>query len=137
MAKTLNSKPRNDGFSMPAEFAPHEGCWIFWPERPDNWRDGAKPAQRVFAQIAATVARFESVTVAASRAQYSHAREVLPPSVRVIELSYNDSWSRDIGPTFVRNGRGEIRGVDWQFNAWGGLDGGSYFPWDLDEVAAQ
>jgi agmatine deiminase len=30
-----------------------------------------------------------------------------------------------------------VRGVDWQFNAWGGLDGGLYFPWDRDDAVAQ
>jgi agmatine deiminase len=43
---------------------------------------------------------------------------------------------RDIGPTFVVNGAGERRGVDWRFNAWGGHEGGLYFPWDRDEQAA-
>ena len=41
------------------------------------------------------------------------------------------------GPTFVVNDRGGVRGVDWQFNAWGGLDGGLYFPWDKDDAVAQ
>ena len=36
MPKTLNSTPATDGFAMPAEFAPHAGCWMLWPERPDN-----------------------------------------------------------------------------------------------------
>jgi agmatine deiminase len=26
---------------MPAEWEPHAGCWMAWPERPDNWRLGA------------------------------------------------------------------------------------------------
>ncbi len=30
----------------------------------------------------------------------------------------------------------ERRGADWQFNAWGGLEGGLYFPWDLDDQIA-
>ena len=29
-----------------------------------------------------------------------------------------------------------VRGVDWVFNAWGGLDGGLYAPWDADDRAA-
>jgi agmatine deiminase len=57
--------------------------------------------------------------------------------VRVVELSSNDAWMRDVGPTFVVNDRGGVRGVDWQFNAWGGLDGGLYFPWDRDDAVAQ
>jgi agmatine deiminase len=44
---------------------------------------------------------------------------------------------RDVGPTFVVNDRGARRGVDWRFNAWGGLDGGLYFPWDQDDAIAQ
>ena len=25
--------PQQDGFSMPAEFSPHQGCILIWPER--------------------------------------------------------------------------------------------------------
>lgn len=32
---------------MPGEFEKHAGCYIIWPERPDNWRLGAKPAQKL------------------------------------------------------------------------------------------
>src|SRR5215510_3554442 len=70
MARTLNSTPLNDGFAMPAEFAPHAGCWMLWPERPDNWRAGAQPAQRAFAEIAAAIARFEPVTVGVSASHF-------------------------------------------------------------------
>ena len=137
MARTLQSTPRRDGFRMPGEFEPHRGCWMLWPERPDNWRLGAKPAQAAFAAVAAAIAGSEPVTMGVSAAQYDHARRMLPPSVRVVELSSNDAWMRDVGPTFVVNGRGGLRGVDWMFNAWGGLDGGIYFPWDRDEAVAQ
>ena len=66
MAKTLDTTPLADGFSMPAEFAPHAGCWMLWPERPDNWRLGALPAQQAFANVATAIARFEPVTVGVS-----------------------------------------------------------------------
>ncbi len=122
---------------MPGEFEPHAGCWMLWPERPDNWRLGAKPAQRAFAEVAAAIARFEPVTMGVSREQFRNARRMLPSSVRVVEMSCNDAWMRDCGPTFVVNDRGEVRGVDWRFNAWGGLQGGLYFPWDQDDLVAQ
>ena len=35
---------------------------------------------------------------------------------------------RDVGPTFVVDGRGGRRGVDWLFNAWGGLRGRPLLP---------
>jgi agmatine deiminase len=137
MTRTLDSDPRRDGYRMPGEFEPHSGCWMLWPERPDNWRLGAKPAQQAFVAVATAIAGSEPVSVGVSAAQYANARRLLPGAVRVVEISSNDAWMRDVGPTFVVNDRGGVRGVDWQFNAWGGLDGGLYFPWDKDDAVAQ
>ena len=136
MATRDLTTPWGDGFRMPAEWEPHAGTWMIWPERTDNWRLGAKPAQQSFAAVAEVIAAFEPVTMIASARQFAHARSVLPAAVRVVEMSTNDSWCRDVGPTFVRDAAGEVRGVDWTFNAWGGLLGGMYFPWDLDDAVA-
>ncbi len=130
----VDSTPRRDGFRMPGEFEPHAGCWMLWPERPDNWRLGAKPAQKAFVDVATAIAQFEPVTTGVSHSQFLNARHMLPDHVRVVEMSYNDSWMRDCGPTFVVDDRGSVRLVDWDFNAWGGLKGGLYFPWDLDDL---
>jgi len=130
--------PAADGFRMPGEFEPHSGCWMAWPERPDNWRLGAKPAQEAYAAVAVAIAGSEPVTMAVSDAQFENCRALLPPEVRVVEISTDDAWIRDHGPTFVVDGKGGRRGVDWQFNAWGGTEGGLYFPWDRDDrVAAE
>lgn len=137
MTTTLTTTPAADGFRMPGEFEKHSGCWLLWPERPSNWRLGAKPAQQAFAAVATAIATSEPVTVAASSAQFSNARSSLPDAIRVVEMSSNDSWMRDVGPTFVVNDRGDVRGVDWAFNAWGGLNGGLYFPWDQDDLVAR
>ena len=71
-----------------------------------------------------------------SAGQFANARRVLPDLVRVVEVSNNDAWARDVGCSFVVNASGELRGVDWPFNAWGGLVRGMYFPWDLDDAVA-
>lgn len=110
---------------------------MLWPERPDNWREAARPAQRALARLAATIVRFEPVTVGVSADQFDRARARLPGAVRVVEMSHDDCWMRDVGPTFVVNARGERRGVDWRFNAWGGRRGGLYFPWEEDERVAR
>lgn len=137
--RTLRSTPARDGFRMPAEFERHGGCWMLWPERADNWRNGAKNAQAAFAEIARAIAIAgrEPVTVGVSAAQYSNARARLGPAVRVMELSSNDAWARDCGPTVLIDANGRRRGVDWEFNAWGGLSSGMYFPWDRDAEVAQ
>jgi len=133
MPKTHTTTPRADGYRMPGEFEPHAGCWMLWPERGDTWRLGAEPARDAFTAVAGAIARFEPVTVGASRGQWEIARNRLPEAVRVVELSSNDAWMRDCGPTFVVDDRGGVRGVDWEFNAWGEL----YFPWDKDEMVAR
>ncbi|MBS1861046.1 MAG: agmatine deiminase [Actinobacteria bacterium] len=136
MPRPLDSTPAADGFRMPAEWEPHEGCWMAWPERPDNWREGAVPARAAYAAAASAIAASEPVTVAVSDRQFEPARAALPDAVRVVEVSTDDAWIRDTGPTFVVDGAGGRRGVDWIFNAWGGLDGGLYSPWDRDDRVA-
>ncbi len=136
MSATLDSTPAADGYRMPGEFEPHRGCWMAWPERPDNWRLGAAPAQRAYAAVAEAINLSEPVTMAVSDARFADCRSALTPSVRVVEMSTDDAWMRDTGPTFVVDGRGGLRGVDWTFNAWGGLDGGLYHPWDRDDRVA-
>lgn len=137
MSRTLNTTPAADGFRMPAEFAPHSGCWMLWPERPDTWREAARPAQAAFTAVANAISAFEPVTVGAGAHEFEFARTRLPAHIRLVELSSNDAWMRDVGPTFVVNDRGTLRGIDWRFNAWGGLDGGLYFPWDQDDLVAR
>ena len=51
-------------------------------------------------------------------------------------MSTNDAWCRDVGASFLLNGKGQLAGVDWRFNAWGGLQKGLYFPWDHDDAVA-
>lgn len=135
---TLTSTPRADGFRMPAEWEPQTQTWMVWPERPDNWRLGGKPAQAAFSAVARAIARFEPVTIGVSVGQYENARAQLADAanIRVVEISNDDAWVRDTGPTFVINDKGDVRGVDWTFNAWGGLEGGLYFPWHRDDQVA-
>jgi agmatine deiminase len=134
MSRTLESTPAADGFRMPGEFEPHSGCWMAWPERPDNWRLDAGPAQQAFAAVAEAIAVSEPVTMAASPTQLERCRAALSPAIRVVEIAGDDAWIRDTGPTFVVDGAGRRRGVDWHFNAWGGI----YSSWDHDErVAAE
>jgi agmatine deiminase len=136
MSAMIESTPAADGFRMPAEFEPHESCWMAWPERADNWRLEAGPAQAAFAAVAEAIAVSEPVTMAASPAQLERCRAALSPAVRVVEIATDDAWMRDTGPSFVVDGRGGRRGVDWVFNAWGGREGGLYASWERDDRVA-
>jgi agmatine deiminase len=87
--------------------------------------------------VAEVIARFEPVVVGANAKQVENARQMLPPQVRVVQIENNDAWMRDCGPTFMVSKVGNVRGIDWMFNAWGGLEGGLYDAGDLDDTVPQ
>ena len=135
--RILHTSPAQDGFFMPAEFAPHEGCLMIWPERADSWQYGAYAARKAFLRVIEAISGSEKMTVLCSEGQYDNARAQLPPQVRLVVMETDDAWARDVGPTFVINGKGERRGIDWGFNAWGGAVDGLYPSWEKDNRVAR
>ncbi|MGP3590661.1 agmatine deiminase [Vagococcus sp. WN89Y] len=129
--------PVQDGFAMPAEWAPHQAVWMIWPSRTDNWRAGAAPAQQAFAAVAKAISRNTPVLMAVPAAEMDKARQTMPPEVTLVTMESDDAWMRDTGPTVVLNKAGEQRAISWTFNAWGGLNGGLYASWDRDQLVAQ
>ena len=138
MAKRVKgTTPKQDGFRMPAEYEPQSRIYMIWPQRTDNWRSGAKPAQEAYSNVAKAISEFTPVTMLVNKDQYANARNRLPADIKVVEMSSNDAWVRDCGPTFLTNDKGKLRACDWKFNAWGGLVDGLYFPWDSDDALAE
>lgn len=138
MVKKINDKtPKDDGYRVPGEFETHKGSIIIWPEKGFTFRNGGKPAQETAVTVANKIAEFEEMTVICSAEQYENARARLNEQVRVIEMSTNESWVQDKGAFYLINDNGGIRGVQFGFNAYGGLNEGLYFPWDLDMQFAQ
>ena len=114
--------PAAEGYWMPAEFEPHDATWLLWPERTDNWRDGARPAQEAVLKVAAAIRHFETVYLGVSPDNAQSVREIAPAGVQVASIEYDDIWVRDTGPTFlVADQPDTLRSVQWRFNAWGGL----------------
>lgn len=130
-----NKFPTDDGFYMPAEFSKHSATVMIWPERPGSWCYEAKYAEKVFAEIIEKISEFENVFVLASNKKFHHAKACLENvrNAEVLNINSDDAWARDTAPTFVVNGKGDIRAVDWQFNAWGGEYDGLYANWDNDD----
>jgi len=142
MAKRImGTTPKEDGYRMPGEFEDQERIFMLWPWRNDNWRLGAKPAQKAYVNVAKAIAKYEPVTMCVPPAQYENAvarfTAVGNDNIRVVEMTSDDAWIRDCGPTFLINDKGGRRAVDWEFNAWGGLVDGLYFPWDQDALVAR
>lgn len=135
--RTLHTIPKADGFHMPAEFAPHHGTIMIFPERRGSWSDVPK-AQEIFCRIIREIAKSEIVYVLASEKMRDRAEEMLSgdPRIHILTIPQNDAWARDTAPTFVINDRGELRGIDWRFNAWGGDFDGLYAHWEEDDALA-
>ncbi|MGR5169083.1 agmatine deiminase [Vibrio astriarenae] len=136
MSKMISTLPKQDNFRMPGEHEAQDEVWMAWPTRSDNWRYSGKLAQQAFVDVAEAISQKTPVVMLVNHDQFDNARSQLPAHIRVIEMSYNDCWMRDIGATYVVDDKGNRRGISWQFNAWGGLVDGLYFPWDLDDAVA-
>ena len=121
---------------MPAEFAPQDGVLLVWPVRPGSWGKNPSAAQQAFCEVMRTASRSEIVFLLADAAHSEEARDLAGGFARILEIETNDAWARDIGPTFVTNGR-DVRGVSWRFNAWGGAVDGLYADWAKDDEAAE
>lgn len=136
--QSINSIPAEDGFRMPGEFEKHRGCILIWPVRPGSWTNKGLEAKTTFTEIARAIAVSEKVFMLCNKNDYDEVLDVFKAdeniSVHVVET--DDAWARDTGPTCVVNSEGEVRGIDWKFNAWGGDYDGLYPDYDNDDKVA-
>ncbi len=114
---------------MPAEWEPHEATWIAWPHNREDWPGRFMPIPWVYGEIVRKLSRVEKVRILVDdRALAEQARRVLRKAGAVMEaLEFyqcptNRVWTRDYGPIFVKNGRGETSLTAWRFNAWAKYD---------------
>ncbi len=128
--------PRERGFRVPAEFAPHAATWIAWPHNPKDWPGRFQPIPWVYAEIVRHLASVEDVHILVNdAAAEQRARGILKRAganlgrVRFHRWPTNRVWTRDSGPIFVRNSQtGETAITNWKFNAWA-----KYDDWQLDD----
>ena len=122
---------------MPAETAPQDRVWMAFPAGGYTLGDTdaeAHEARATWAAVAHAVAEFEPVTMVVDPAERAAAARYLSADIEVVEAPLNDSWMRDIGPSFVHDEAGRLGAVDWTFNGWGGQD---WARWDLDSTVGR
>ena len=107
MTKRLDADdpcPVRDGFAMPAEWAPHARTWMCWPCRTEAWGgpEGLLRAKQAFARVARAISSFEPVTMAVRPHDAAEAQLACAGKVEIFEVPLDDSWARDMGPTFLR-----------------------------------
>lgn len=117
---------------MPAEWAPHQCCLMAWPTRRELWGGLFEQAKADYAEVALAIASFEPVVMICRPGDAGEVRAHCGRDVEVAEIEIDDSWTRDSGPIFVTDNRGEVAVVDFGFNSWGG----KYLPYDRDAALA-
>ncbi len=132
--------PRALGFRMPAEWEPHEATWISWPHNREDWPGRFAPIPWVYGEIVRKLAHVERVRILVEDRDHEQgARRVLKKigadleAVEFMAQPTDRVWTRDYGPIFVRNARGEVAIANWRFNGWAKYDN-----WKKDDaVTAQ
>lgn len=111
--------PASEHFFMPAEWHPHQCCWMAWPCRAASWPFDLARVQASYLTVAQAIACFEHVMMITPPEHYDTVHRLCGGGIEPVVLPIDDAWLRDTGPTFVINYQGGLAGVDWQFNAWG------------------
>ncbi len=115
---------------MPAEYMPHAGTIMIWPERPGSWLDAGLAAEPVFAEVIREICKGETVYLSVSKKREPRVKELLAEeleagTLKLNNIRTNDSWARDISPIFVVSSKDRFA-LDFRFNAWGGSYNGLY-----------
>jgi agmatine deiminase len=141
--------PSELGFSMPAEWEPHEATWLGWPHHATDWPGKLDTIRWVYGEMVRKIAQGELVRLLVnSPAERKLARSYLTRAradlsrVQFIVHPTNRGWTRDSGPIFVKNPKSKIQNpksrtaiVHFHFNGWA-----KYPDWQKDrrvpEIAA-
>ena len=156
-ASAFAGTPREHGFRMPAEWAPHAATWLAWPHNPEDWPGKFQPIPWVYCEIVRHLSRVEDVHIlvddaAAAKRATSMLRRAgaALAQVHLHEWPTNRVWTRDSGPIFITRAAGAITRAasavtlpggteagyesvttaitNWKFNAWA-----KYDDWQLDD----
>src|SRR6185436_15078118 len=138
-----NATPNELGFTMPAEWEPHQATWLGWPHHKTDWPGKLDTIRWVYGEMVRKIAAGEIVRILVRhKAEEKLSRQYLKQAganlknIQFVVHPTNRGWTRDSGPLFVRrrNLRSAIRDpqsdtaiVHFHFNAWA-----KYNDWQKD-----
>ncbi|MCG9890788.1 MAG: agmatine deiminase family protein [Thermosynechococcaceae cyanobacterium MS004] len=105
---------------MPDESEPHDRTWMAFGASRAIWGQKLLPeVQTNLATIAKAIAHYEPVSMLVRQEDYEIAARQCGSSVNLIVSTLDDLWMRDTGPVFVKDSRGRLGGINFNFNGWG------------------
>lgn len=110
-------------FLYPAEFAKHESIWLAWPTYA---YEPGYANEDVVLKIIESLAPYVLVDLMVQdEAEMEKVNDIFKikntpcDHVRFRLIPRGDIWIRDMGPIFLKNGKGEMKIADFGFNSWG------------------
>jgi len=136
--------PAQLGFSMPAEWEPHEATWLGWPHNATDWPGKFAAIPWVYGEMVRKISAGEIIRLLVRhQAEEKLARRVLQRTgcnlkkIQFVVHPTNRGWTRDSGPIFVKRpsprslshqmgeggrrsgeGKSETAIVHFHFNGW-------------------
>jgi agmatine deiminase len=140
--KHSSPAPRELGYSMPAEWAPHRATWLSWPRNRETWPTQLERVREAWIRMIQALSRYEIVYVLVDDGEMEaevtfrmKTSGTAIENVTIVKIPTVDVWMRDYGPTFVTRDRPEdpLALNDWIFNGWGG----KYKAYEQDDTVAR
>jgi agmatine deiminase len=127
---TPSNTPASLGYSQPAEWQPHQACWLAFPSPPEWQGELLTAARAEFVALCRAIADPDPVTGLGRGEQLQvlvldAAMEALASTqlagipVQFHQMPYGDLWLRDTGPIFLTNSAGQVAAVRFKTNGWG------------------
>lgn len=111
-------------YVLPPEWARQDALWTAWPSHDDEdrWGDGRMALARAeIAQMVRAVSAGQKVYVLACGTEpYESAQKELGDCATILQTNFGDLWFRDTGPIFAHGDDGQLIGLRFQTNGWGG-----------------
>ena len=110
---------------LPAEWEPHEACWLAFPYLQEEWPVHLREAQRSIAALSLAIAGAgnEQVQLLVKSDEVEECARALvgeSRNIRYVTADYGDCWMRDTAPLFGHTTEGALGGLCFDFNGWGG-----------------
>jgi len=117
-------------FYQPAEWQPHQACWLAFPSHPEEWLADLETARSEFVELCRAIAdpdpemgqaqgeALQILVLDAAGQRLAEERLAGIPATFHI-APFGDIWLRDIGPIFLVSDSGERATLRFQFNGWG------------------
>jgi agmatine deiminase len=131
-----SATPAELGFTMPAEWEPHEATWLGWPHNASDWPGKFEVIRWVYGEMARKISAGEKIhLVIRHKKDEQLARHVFKSAgvdlrkIAFVTYPTNRGWTRDTGPIFVKRkaekqkgGKAETAIVHFHFNGWAKYD---------------